>query len=221
MDSNYIKDKIRKLLALGTSPNENEAKLALLKAKELMIKHKLTEADIEDKNAELVHITSDEVTWTTDSGDIWIAELSSLIAENYMCIAAWRTPRGRRTHQLVVTGLEQDARICTEAIAYAVGFVRGQIRILQRRHKSMNPKSVSKSYADGFILGLSIAFDEQREENPEWALVEVKPAKVQEYENELGHKNVTTKQAAVDPLIRAKGMNDGIEFNRRKAIGNK
>lgn len=35
-----IKEKIQKLLALASSPNENEAKAALLKAKELMAKNK-------------------------------------------------------------------------------------------------------------------------------------------------------------------------------------
>ena len=34
-----IKDKIAKLLALAESPNENEAKAALLKARELMAEH--------------------------------------------------------------------------------------------------------------------------------------------------------------------------------------
>ena len=37
-----IKDKIAKLLALAESPNENEARAALLKARELMAEHKLT-----------------------------------------------------------------------------------------------------------------------------------------------------------------------------------
>lgn len=44
---NY-KDKISKLLALAQSPEEAEAKEALLKARKLMAEHKLTEADLED-----------------------------------------------------------------------------------------------------------------------------------------------------------------------------
>ena len=40
-----IKGKIRHLLALAESPNENEARAALLKARELMARHKLTEAE--------------------------------------------------------------------------------------------------------------------------------------------------------------------------------
>ena len=36
-----IKDKLTRLLALSQSPEEEEAKAALLKARELMAKHKL------------------------------------------------------------------------------------------------------------------------------------------------------------------------------------
>ena len=39
------KDKIRKLLALAESPNEAEAQAALLKARQLMAEHKLTERE--------------------------------------------------------------------------------------------------------------------------------------------------------------------------------
>ena len=216
-----IRDKIKKLLALGTSPNENEAKAALLKAKELMIKNKLTEADFAEKNMELAHVTSDEVQWTTDSGDIWMVDLANVIAENYLCIAAWRTKPGTRTHRVAVTGLEDDARVCTEALAYAVGFIRGQIKILQRKYHTVSSRTVSKSYAEGFIMGLRFAFEEQRDEHPEWALVEVKDQRIEEYQQELGHRYVRTKQAEVNPLLRTKGFNDGVEFNKRKAIGNK
>ena len=44
MAVNY-KDKIEKLLALSQSPNEHEARAALLKARELMAEHKLSEAE--------------------------------------------------------------------------------------------------------------------------------------------------------------------------------
>ena len=37
------KERIRKLLALAKSPEENEAKAALLKARRLIAEHKLTE----------------------------------------------------------------------------------------------------------------------------------------------------------------------------------
>ena len=45
------KDKIRKLLALAKSPEPEEAKLALLKARKLMAEHKLTERDLDEPAA--------------------------------------------------------------------------------------------------------------------------------------------------------------------------
>lgn len=45
-----VKDKIAKLLALAESPNENEAKAALLRARELMAEHKLRPEEIVQKN---------------------------------------------------------------------------------------------------------------------------------------------------------------------------
>ena len=52
-----IRDKIKKLLALATSPNENEAKSALLKAKKLMMDHKISEAEVQGLNGqELIHL---------------------------------------------------------------------------------------------------------------------------------------------------------------------
>ena len=47
MEKDYS-EKIKKLLALAESPNEHEAKAALLKAKELMAEHKLSELDVKD-----------------------------------------------------------------------------------------------------------------------------------------------------------------------------
>lgn len=40
--------KIKKLLALSTSPNENEAEAALKKANELMAAYKITHTDLAD-----------------------------------------------------------------------------------------------------------------------------------------------------------------------------
>ena len=43
------KEKIKKLLALARSNNEHEARAAMLKAREIMGRYKLTEADLEEK----------------------------------------------------------------------------------------------------------------------------------------------------------------------------
>ena len=212
-----IKEKIKKLLELSTSPNENEAKAALLKAKELMAKNNLTEEDFEDREIKLVNLNSD-VKWTTDSGNIWMIRLCSLIADNYLCSASWRTPRGSRTHKLVITGLNEDAELCKVVIEYAVDFVLSAIKRQQRRNPHMDGKTVANSYADGFILGLEMAFEEQQEDHPEWGLVVVKPQEVQDYEKGLGTGSVRTRETEFDPLSYARGQNDGMNFNVRKVL---
>lgn len=53
-DPKYLKvlDKIRKLLALAQSPNENEAALALSRAKELMLRYNIDNMDLENDSVE-------------------------------------------------------------------------------------------------------------------------------------------------------------------------
>lgn len=214
-----IREKIEKLLALAASPNENEAKAALLKAKELMAKNKLTEADFEDaKKQELKTFRCEDIVWTTDSGRIWMCNLAKLICDEYLCVAAWATKPGTRTHVLHITGMEDDLEVCKAVVGYAVGFVEGQIVTLQRKYRRQDPKVVANSYAEGFILGLQMAFEEQKEEHPEWGLVVVKQDEVKRYEDSLGTKSVKSRKTDFDPLSYLRGQNDGRKFTEKKAL---
>lgn len=216
-----IKDKIKKLLSLASSSNENEAKAALLKAKELMAKNKLTEEDFEESgNYELKRFVCDNISWTTDSGKIWMVKLCDILCNNYCCSASWNVAKGSRTYKLVIVGLGEDAEICKEVVEYAVGFVENTIKCLHRKYRREDPKSISNSYADGFILGLELAFEDQREEHPEWGLVVVKPKEVSKYENNLRSKSVKTKETGFSPLAYLKGQTDGKNFSAQKVLPN-
>ena len=83
MEMNY-KAKIKKLLALAESPVEAEAQAALLKARELMAKHKLSERDLKDVGKREVRDVELEIT-CSKRRDPWIVNLSGVIAENYCC----------------------------------------------------------------------------------------------------------------------------------------
>jgi hypothetical protein len=214
-----IKDKIKKLLSLAQSPNENEARDALLKARELMAKNKLSDADFGDtKDKKVVTISVGDIKWTTDSGNIWMTSLCKIITDNNCCVSAWCTNKGCRTHTLTLMGFEDDVKICEDMIRYAVGFVNGQIKILQKKLRTQDPASVASSYAKGFVIGLEFAYEEQKDEHPEWGLVVVKPQEVQDLESKLGQRNVRTKRHDFDPMAYAKGQQDGQNFNKRKPI---
>lgn len=214
-----IRDKIKKLLALATSPNENEAKAALLKAKKLMMEHKISETEVQGlEEQKLIHLQCDGIRWTTDSGEIWITSLANLIADNHLCSCSWFTPKGKRTHILYIHGLGTDVELCKSVIEYAVGFVRGRIKIEQRRRVTSDPKAVAASYARGFILGMELMYDEQKDEHPEWGLVVSKPQEVDEYMKSLGERNVRTRKTEFDPLAYMVGQNDGRQFNAQRVL---
>ena len=162
-----VKEKIKKLLALATSPNENEAKAAMLKAKELMMANKLCEADFNEEDCKLVSIKVGEVSWTTDSGNVWVAEMCKVISDNYFSVSSWITPKMTRTHILSITGMKQDAELCAEVIKYATDFVTSEMRKLVRVNR-LTPDD-AKSYAVGFTHGLKTAYEEQKEDHEEWA----------------------------------------------------
>lgn len=214
-----IKEKIKKLLSLGTSTNENEARDALLKAKELMAKNKLTEADFEEvKDQELKKVLCSNISWTTDSGRVWMARLCKILCDNYLCSAAWYIPERTRTHQLMIIGIGEDVDVCREVVEYAVGFVDNAINVLQRRYHRQDPKSIANSYAEGFMLGLEMAFEEQKEDHPEWGLVVVKPDEVSDFEKGLGSKSVKSRKADFSPVAYMTGQNDGLKFNAKRVL---
>ena len=78
MDKDY-KEKIRKLLALAESPNEHEARAALLKARQLMAEHKLTEAELKDVEKQQVKDVRTDIT-CSKRRDPWIVSLSAIIS---------------------------------------------------------------------------------------------------------------------------------------------
>ena len=55
-DYSKIIDKIRKLFALSKSPNENEAALALEKARELMLQYNIEQTQIDDSVEDIIEI---------------------------------------------------------------------------------------------------------------------------------------------------------------------
>lgn len=213
-----IREKIKKLLALAESPNENEARDALLKARELMAKNKLSEQDLGVEEVGLNHIICEDVKWTTDSGNVWVTDLCKVIAENYACTTAWNHYKGKRTYTLKVTGIGEDAEICAEAIKYAYKYTMNAIKVLQRKRRESDPKAVANSYAKGFILGLELMFEEQKDDHPEWALMVVTPQEVQDYTQTLSERNVRSKKTDFDLLAYMRGQNDGSTFSMNSVL---
>ena len=109
-----INEKIAHLLALASNnPSEAEAKAALLKARELMAKHKLRPVDC--KQSENVRVIRELVgVECTAMTNPWAVSLSAVIAEHYCCCSYWSRYAGRRVNTIGFVGLEDDFEICTD-----------------------------------------------------------------------------------------------------------
>lgn len=119
------KEKIRKLLALAESPVEAEAKAALLKARQLMAEHKLTEQDIASADTAVIR----DVTGITFNSrrDYWVLLLSEIIAPNYCCQSFVRRVRGKQTSEVGFVGFADDFEICANVYRYAVDCIQSWI----------------------------------------------------------------------------------------------
>lgn len=171
-----IKEKIEKLLRLGQSPNENEAKAAMLKARELMMQHKLSEKDFENKiDEEIVHLKTG--IFHTARAYAWVINLAHVIATNYGCNCYVEQKYRAQKSEVVICGFQEDAELCTYVFKYAYDCVNTNIKEIRKVLKGIDSytiKSYCFSYAYGFVDGLQEAYRHQTEENEqEWGLVVV------------------------------------------------
>ena len=82
-----VKEKIAMLLNLASNnPSEGEARAALLKARELMAKHKLRPEECQKTEKTKVIRELLDVTCTAMTNP-WAVSLSAVIAEHYCCCA--------------------------------------------------------------------------------------------------------------------------------------
>lgn len=223
MGSKDYKEKIRKLLSLAQSPNEHEAKAALLKARELMAEHKLTEAELADVEKQAVKDIRVDITCSKRRNP-WIVNLSAVIGENYCCKAYRSRRRGEQTNTIGFIGLEDDVEICVAIFKYAVDCVLSEVKKIKRENTcyySSYVKKLCDSYGYGFCAGVKEAFQKQQEENEEqgWGLVLVMPKEVEEASRHLGHEVFKARaQEDISGNAYARGYYTGKEFDPTKRL---
>lgn len=127
------KEKIRKLLALAESPVEAEARAALLKARQLMAEHKLTERECRETENQAVKDVLTDIT-CSKRREPWIIPLSATIGENYCCKGYRKRYHGQQTQHVGFIGLEDDVEICIAVFKYAVDCIRAGVKNIRREY---------------------------------------------------------------------------------------
>lgn len=172
MDENIIL-KIKKLLALSKSSNQNEAQNAMLKAQKLLIKYKLSLQEIESYSIEKIKI-EDFKTNQKFRGKSWKGNLAQVIADNFGCFLYYNTG-SYKVHRVCFYGKEEDVVIANIMFEYAVKWINLEGNKLVKRMKQDKRRKhfdgIKNDYALGFIAGLKERFKSQIKENESWGLV--------------------------------------------------
>ena len=184
--NNKIVEKIQKLLALSESSNEHEAQLSMLKAQELLAKHKLSLKEVKEFTGYNSAI-KDKVSAVSFKKATWKALLAEVIADNFGCYSYFKTSY---THTITFFGREEDVAICNIVLEYAVDSIASKVNRLRSEYyrKGYSTKGLENDYALGFIKGLSDKYEGQKRANHEWGLVLVKDEEVVEAYNRITFK---------------------------------
>ncbi len=178
-----IKDKIAKLLALSASPNEKEAQAALLKARELMAKHKLTPEECQEQTTAKVVVRPVGVECTKQT-DSWALTLGGIIGKRYCCRVYRQHAKGAKKVMVGFAGLEDDFEVCRKIYLYAYQCVKNRcehIRARERKRSSgKEVREMCNAFGLGFCYGLEAAFQSQEQEHQEWGLVLAVPQAVED-----------------------------------------
>ena len=180
-----IIEKIQKLLKLGESPFDEEAKTALQKARELMLKHHIEEHDLEGEQKEQVIMKEIEV----EKSEVTIY---SIIADNNRCDSFIRIKRQGKRHinySAVIVGFPFDVE-CVETMGKYVANcyqngLREQRRAMRTKGEYEDTRGLKAYYYSGFVEGLNKAFEEQNAKN-EFHLMVITP---EEVKTEMGKIN--------------------------------
>jgi hypothetical protein len=207
-----IIEKVKKLLALSESSNENEAQLAMMKAQEILAKYKLSLREVKEFkkiNSKIIKSVSD-VTFRRSK---WKAELADVIANNFGCYIYFKT---RRTHKIVFLGREEDAAVCNIMLEYAIDSIESTMKAIKYsyRRNGMSTKGITNDYAMGFIEGLNYRFEKQKENNEEWGLVLMKDVDVIETYNNMDFRKTVNCDVDFEySEVYDQGIEDGKKFS--------
>lgn len=213
MDTKLI-EKIQKLLALSESSNKHEAELSMLKAQELLAKHKLTLKEVKEFKT-FNSAIKENITKVTFTKAKWKAKLARLIADNFGCYHYFKT---RHTNTITFFGREEDIVVCNIVLEYAIDCINSAVKRLRyqyRRNNYYSTKGLENDYALGFINGLHEKFEEQKKANQEWGLVLVKDKEVVDAYDQIKFKGTVKTginyQGYSD--VYEKGYEDGEKFS--------
>ena len=205
-----IEKKIEKLLALAESSNPYEARDALLKAQELMLKHNTSPEKRDSENK----VITESINSVFSKHKLLMA---AIIADNFR-VKIWK---GKG--YIYIMGFPDDVMASKYCIEYLIKEIIRCFDRYKTEHPELWDKKIPHStrlhtqlqWKDGFIYGLSEAFA-GRKADPKFALMLTVPSEVLTEYNKL---NLHTRHYNQNVLINNEVFISGYEDGKRSMDG--
>lgn len=228
MSNEKIVEKIKKLLALATSDNPGEAENALLMARKLMARHKLTEKDLGGSvKAEVRQVVYEAHTFSGRK-NCWLTDVAQVIAENHGCGFCLYGTEGSTVYRVKFIGLGDDADVALQLLDYAVEHIKHSAKEYRKsipdywgtHNKNDWTRAYETNYAKGFSEGLAAKYSEQNksEDSEVMALVALQPVEVKTFMQGLRSSRFRVRSENGDAAARQKGYRAGYSFNPTKQV---
>lgn len=219
-DLNNIVEKIRKLVALSESSNQNEAEAAWVQAQRLQAKYNLDQSVLAGKPKEplVVKLEVCPQIPTEVFGRILY------VLREYFFIYNYRTLRQDNKLQGVLVGTAENIAVAQEVYLALLGLYLRAMKLLA---KGLGTKRVPKGYAqpwgigmcEGFMMKLRLERDNQKQE---WGLVPVTDPKLKEWAKDKFNLTSTparaVEQSAAEMAISQLGMSAGFSLKVRQEL---
>jgi len=204
-------EKVKKLLSLATSDNENEAKAAAEKAVEILLKHNLSMQQVQDQSNYEKNVLSIKSRKPPE-----YTFIMAILDIHYFV----RIIYSRRNNQTVTFILGEDTNV--QVATYVYSFLLRKFRELWSVYKKRTGKGSGsrRAYYWGLYSGIMTQLDSKKiSVQKEVGIVLVEDPSLTDFIN--GHfKTTTTKQAKIKRDLEAQsaGIKDGIKINIQNAV---
>jgi hypothetical protein len=227
-------DKIKKLLALSKSSNENEAAAALARAMRLCAENNIC---IDDFDSESIgdEIETQGVIDEKSNIPRWERKFAAGLAAVFGCRTIindrcfWEDHKEKQRRSIAVVGFASDVEIFKYIHAYLIRQIKDMTtKHLRRRKYSFNETSEKERYRRSYALGLSESVirkakeffnrDNTEAETAGYALVLKRGGLVDKHLDGLGFENVKNRPMQLDFNGYDKGYEDGDKISLRHGM---
>lgn len=225
MDNKFI-EKIKKLLALAQSDNENEAKLAAEKAQELIVRHNIKIQSLKKENKEFIHMTllSNQPYMKPHVDSI----TNILVKYFFVRVIVSDVDTGELTvdfrrkirKDFFIIGTTENTTMAKYVFDY-LSIVYQRLWLKYKKENSLGEKA-RKSYYLGLTHGIYKKLEETRKKVEEsYGLVLVKDAELENYMDNLNLGKASSNSSCSNSTAYYDGVEDGNKININRPVEDK